>query len=135
MKGLLAAFLLVVFLSCSAAAQKTRFGQSLPYAKPGTHYPIQLHVSGVRVRVECDAPEECGKIIRAQAVLNGKRVELSGESWLSRNYYQVPVLPGDYQARLVKDPHPVAGTPFYQEYEILLPDRTVWSCAVTGLFE
>jgi hypothetical protein len=135
MKRLLGAFLFLAFLSSSLPAQKTRFGQGLPHARPGVDYPIQLHVSGVRVRVECYGPENCGRMLRAEAVLNGKKVELSGESWLSRSYYQVPVLPGDYQARLLKDPHPVAGTPFYREYEILLPDKTVWSCAVTGLLE
>jgi hypothetical protein len=135
MKKRLGVVLFLIFLSSSLSAQKTRFGQGLPHAKPGVDYPIKLHISGVRVRVECDGAGDCGRTLRADALLNGEKVELSGTAFLSRGFYRVVVLPGDYQARLQNAPHPVAGTPFFQEYEILLPDRTVWGCWVSGLFE
>ena len=50
-------------------------------------------------------------------------------------YQRFYVLPGDYDARLVKDSHKVAGSQLYREYELVLPDHVAWQCTVTGVFE
>jgi hypothetical protein len=55
-------------------------------------------------------------------------------------FHTVPVLPGDYQARLLKDspkksaykekdPH------LNKEYEAVMPDQTLLTSAVTGIAE
>ena len=129
---------ILLFLVCALpllSAQKTRFGQGLPYAKPGIDYPIQVHISGIRLRTECFSVQDCESTIHADAILSGKKIELSGTSWLSQDVYQDPFLPGNYTARLLKSPHKIDGGPLFQEYELILPDRRVWRCAVTGLFE
>jgi len=135
MKKCIGVLLFLAVLPPSLHPQKTRFGQGLPYAKPGVDYPVKIHVSGVRVRSEWDQAQESGRVLTAEATLEGKKVELTGATQLNRDFYRVPVLPGDYQARFLKNPHEVNGTPFYREYELLLPDRTVWRCTVTGVFE
>jgi hypothetical protein len=127
--------LLLVCVPCCLSAQKTRYGEGLPRARPGVSYPLKVHVSAMRLRTECQPLEGCAQAIYLDAALNGQKVELSGFAWLVKGVYDVRLLPGDYQARLLKDQHKVSGTPLYQEYEILLPDGTVWGCTVTGVSE
>ncbi|HEY1638647.1 MAG TPA: hypothetical protein VGF62_08995 [Rhizomicrobium sp.] len=135
MKRFAAVVLLLICALATLSAQKTRFGQGLPYAKPGIDYPTQVHISGIRLRTECFSVQDCANTIHADALLGGQKIELSGTSWLSQDVYQDPFLPGNYQARLLKSPHKIDGGPLFQEYELILPDRKVWRCAVTGLFE
>jgi hypothetical protein len=79
--------------------------------------------------------EGCAQAIYLDTILDGRKLELSGYSWLTKRLDDAQLVPGDYQARLVKDPHKVDGTLLYREYEILLPDGTVWDCSVSGLSE
>ena len=109
-------------------AQKTRAGQELPLARPGADYPIKVHISGMHYRT---SPYE--STIYADAVINGEKVELEGGQGIPYKYYKLSL--GDYQARLLKDPHKITDTPIFQEYEVVLPDKTVWRCTVTGVLE
>jgi hypothetical protein len=127
--------LLFAFLPCWLLAQKTRYGQGLPKAKPGVSFPIKAHVSAIRLRTECQGRESCEKLVYVDAMLNAQKVELSGSAWVAEQVSAPPLRPGDYQARFLKGPHRADGTPFFQKYELLLPDGTVWDCQVTGLSE
>jgi hypothetical protein len=113
--------------------QKTRLGQGLPHAKPGDDYPIKVHISGLHYRGEYIGSGQTADVIYADAVMNGKKVELQGDREVPFQYYKLPL--GDYQARLLKDPHKMGDTPIFQIYEVVLPDRTVWRCTVTGISE
>lgn len=116
--------------------QKTRYGQEPPKARAGVEYTIKVHVSGIHVRTDWIEPREGASlctIVTASAILSGQKIELTGDCF--PGHYLLNLLPGDYQARLLKDLHKMAGTPLYQEYEILLPDRTVWRSTVTGISE
>ena len=109
--------------------QKTRFSQGQQQAKPGDVYPIKVHISGLHYRVEGVA-----EVIFADAVVDGKKLELNGGQYSHfTKFYKLPL--GDYQARLLKDSHKITGTPMYQQYELVLPDHTVWDCTVTGFSE
>jgi hypothetical protein len=113
--------------------QKTRLGQGLPHAKPGVDYPIKVHISRIRYRGEYIGSGQNADILYADAVINGKNVELRGDGDVPFQYYKLPF--GDYQARLLKDPQKMAGTPLFQEYEVALPDKTVCRFTVTGISE
>ena len=117
--------------------QKTRLGQGLPLARPGVDYPIKVHVSGVHYREEYlegyIRTAHTEQVVYADAVINGKNVELRGDMNASYEYYKLPL--GDLQARLTKDPHKIDGTPIFQEYEVILPNKTLWRCIITGISE
>jgi hypothetical protein len=121
--------------------QKTRFGQELPHAKPGDDYPIKVHISGKHYREEYAGSGQDEDVIYADAVMNGKKVELRGYQGADfqyphghpLKYYKLPL--GDYQARLLKDSQKVDEAPLFQVYELVLPDETVWRCTVTGILE
>jgi hypothetical protein len=118
--------------------QKTRFGQELPHAKPGDNYPIKVHISGLHYRGEYVGsgqfgPGQTADVIYADAVMSGKKVELRGEQGIPTQHYNLPL--GDYQARLLKDPHKIGDTPIFQVYDVVLPDKTIWRCTVTGILE
>ena|ERR1700677_38039 len=117
--------------------QKTRMGQGLPSARSGVNYPTKVHISGVRYREEylegSLVPNRTEEVVYADAVINEMKVELRGDKNASYNYYKLPL--GDLQARLMKDPHKVDGTPIFQEYEVILPNKTLWRCIVTGISE
>jgi len=51
-------------------------------------------------------------------------------AWVS----QPGILLGDYTARLVR-PNQGSQASLFDEYELLLPDRRVWRCTVTGISE
>jgi hypothetical protein len=113
--------------------QKTRFGQELPHVKPGVDYPINVHISGIHYRKEYFGSGQTEDIVYVNAVMNGKKVELRGNRDFPFQYYKLS--PGDYQARLLKDPRKMGDTPIFQIYELLLPDRTVGKFTVTGISE
>jgi hypothetical protein len=128
-----------MFCLCSMAmqGQKTRLGQGLPSAKSGGDYQIKVHISGVHYREEYlegrPGPNHTEEVIYADAVINGKKVELRGDKNASYEYYKVPL--GDLQARLIKDPHKMGDAPMFQEYEVVLPNKTLWHSIVTGISE
>jgi hypothetical protein len=123
--------------------QKTRFGQELPRVKPGDNYPIKVHISGEHYREEYVGSGQDEDVIYADAFTDGKKIELRGYQGADFQYPHghplkyYKLLLGDYQARLVKDsPKPrVDEGPLFQVYELLLPDKTVWRCTVTGISE
>jgi hypothetical protein len=120
--------------------QKTRLGQELTHAKPGVDYPIKVHISGKHYRDEYFG-SQAQDVIYADAVMKGKKIELRGYQEADFQYphghplkfYKLPLR--DYQARLLKDSPKVDDAPLFQVYELLLPDKTVWSCTVTGISE
>jgi hypothetical protein len=124
---------LVALAFCSSSflmhGQKTRLSQEPQHATPGAVYLIKVHISGLHYRVE-----DVAWVIYADAVVDGKKVELYGaqRSHFS-TFYKLPL--GDYQARLLRDSHKIDGTPMYQQYELVLPDSAVWRCTVTGFSE
>jgi hypothetical protein len=135
-------FVALAFCFCSLAmqGQKTRYGQDLPHAKPGIDYPIKLHVSGVRYRQEYVGSGQTADIIYVDVVMNGsdvvmneKKLELRGDKEFPFQFYKLS--PGDYQARLLKDPHKMENTPIFRIYEVVFPDKTVGSFTVTGISE
>ena len=113
--------------------QKTRYGQELPHARPGDDYPIKVHISGIHYRKEYIGSGQTADVIYADAVMNGKKVELRGDREAPFQYYKLPL--GDCQARLLKDPHKITDTPLFQIYEVVFPDKTVGSFTVTGISE
>jgi hypothetical protein len=128
-------FLAICFLPM-LSAQKTRYGQEPPVAKTGVDYPVKVHISGIRVRTDWIEPPEGSSmctIVTADAALSGQKIELTGDCF--PGHYLPHLLPGDYQARLLKDSHRIQGTPLYQEYEVVLPDRSAWRGTVTGISE
>jgi hypothetical protein len=134
--------LLACFLPClqtQLKAQKVRYGQAPPKAKPGVDYPLTVHVSGIRVRQRCSNDSfsttpsgiSCKNVVYVDALTGDGKIELVGD-WI---WYRYPMnlTPGDYHARLLKDPH--NATPIDREYEFVLPDRSVWRTTVTGFSE
>jgi hypothetical protein len=141
----LVAFLALLLCSTSLIhGQKTRFGQA-PRAKPGDDYPLNVHISGIRIRTYFASPSWIGpnflaterneEVAYADAVLNGKKIELLGAwTWIPGSY-QTPLSLGDFQARLLKDSPKMSVPPIGQEFELLLPKQIVWRCTVTGVSE
>lgn len=75
-------------------------------------------------------------MLHADAVLNQQKIELTGDFIYTPGFFKVGLVPGDYSARLLKVARKdAAAPPLYDEYELILPDRTVWRCSVTGIFE
>ncbi|SPE18976.1 conserved exported hypothetical protein [Candidatus Sulfotelmatomonas gaucii] len=138
------AWVALLLLAClpllPAQEAETRFGQEPPTAKPGVDYLVKVHVSGIRVHRYCDR-DGCNSVLFADAVLNQQKVELTGGIiYGARAFYdprnsQRRLAPGDYTARLRKAAHKDGPHSLYDEYELLMPDRTVWRCTVTGIFE
>ena len=125
--------LAICFCCFAARGQKTRLGQDLPHAKEGVAYPIKVHVSGVHYRTEYIGSGQMNHTMYIDAVINGGKVELQVNQDIPFHLYNWPL--GDQQARLLKDPHKTNDTPLFREYELLLPDNTVWRCTVTGISE
>ncbi len=81
-------------------------------------------------------------VMSAEAILNGRKIELSGLAVLLNNNGQIKsgnnamlIVPGDYQARLLKDVHNSDSTAIHQEYDLLLTDGIVWHCMISGVSE
>ncbi len=129
-------FVALLLCLCSLAmyGQKTRFGQEPPRAKPGVDYPIAVHISGLHLRGEYNGSNLEENVVYADAMANGKRLELRGDQdQVPFVHYDLAL--GDYQARLLKDSHWQGDTPMSQEYELVLPNKIVWRCVVTGVYE
>jgi hypothetical protein len=131
--------LAISFCCFSALAQKTRLQQEVPHAKPGVVYPIKVHVSGMHYRTEAFG-ESIADVMYMDALMEGKKVELRISQNVPPLFFRLSFQShifslGDYQARLLKDPHKTNDTPLFREYELLLPDNTIWHCTVTGISE
>lgn len=126
MRKSIAVLFLLACLLPTVYGQKTRFSQQPHKPKPPIVYPLKIHISGVQVLTTCNG-NGCYGDMAAYAVLNGKKIDLTG------NYLDFPT--GDYQARL-RTMKPVANpTKIGVKYELLLPDGTVWRCIVSGFSE
>jgi len=66
------------------------------------------------------------------AILNGKKVEMFG---VIDKHHDSLVGPGDYWAMLPKKPRVRGGEVLYQDYYLLLPDKTAWTFEITGFSE
>jgi hypothetical protein len=140
MKRPLIALLLLACLPL-VYAQKYRYGQEPPMAKAGVDYPIRAHVSAIRVQFQYDPSRyelrtgPYGEELHADMVIDQKKLELTCGILYDPRRYPLDLVPGDYTARLLKTAHQGATAPLYDEYELLLPDRHVWQCTVTGISE
>jgi hypothetical protein len=144
MKKFVVALFLLLFSTSLIYGQKTRYGQA-PRAKQGVDYPLKVHISGIHIRTYYKSPSWVGPdylaeernedVAYADAVLDGKKIELLGAwTWIPGSY-QTPLSSGDFQARLLKDSPKMSVGPIGQEYELILPERIVWRCTVTGVSE
>jgi hypothetical protein len=119
--------------------QKSRVGQGPPFAKPKVDYPLKVHITGIRIHLSyCtgfSGNPECNDEVHVNMNVNGKIIECSGDPVYSTHRYEFRILPGDYQARLVKSGPSKDDMPVYQVYELLLPERRAWQCIVTGFSE
>lgn len=134
---------LSVFLFCSlplAHGQKYRMGQAPPGGTNPTDFPIKVHISGSRLRLNCYGNSNgafkvsCAYGLYADADLDGKKVELWGSSNIGK-YKSAILAPGNYMAQLTKDSHNADQTVLSQSYSLLLPDGTVWQCTLSGVTE
>jgi len=129
-------FVLVLCLGLCAPVVRAQNPTSA--AAPAVGAIVNVHVVGAHV-VPCGG---CSLNLYLEAVIDGKKYELLGSSFVSHKLLQGTQInsgallpPGDYQAKLTKDLRSTSGM-FYQEYELLLPDhKSVWKCAVTGIEE
>jgi len=125
--------LLVCFVSLHA--QKTRFGQELPYAKPGVSYPLTVHVYGVHVRADCEIRTGyCINVLYADITANGRKLELRGTTNIPEKPYKGMGLLsfGDFRARVLKN---ASGVDLGDEYELVVADNRVLQCVVSGMVE
>jgi hypothetical protein len=126
----------VVLLLCSVSlhAQKTRFGQDLPFAKPGVSYPLTVHVYGVHVRGEC-AGNDCVSVVYADVSAKGRKLEFrcGGLDVPEKLFKGTGPLPlGDVHARILKN---TFGVELGDEYEVVVAGNRVLECAVSGMVE
>jgi hypothetical protein len=132
--------LLLCLGSIAANGQKWRVGQPPPHAKPGIDYPIKVHVSGIHLRNEYDGTDQRTSRIYADATMDGKKIELRFNLEPYPWFHTVPILPGDYQARLLKDSpkkssYKTSDSRLEQEYELVMPDKSLLTSTVTGIAE
>lgn len=137
MKNPAVLFLMATCFVPYLCGQRLRYGQTLPKAKPGVIYPVKVQISSIHVRSLCSVTTEatCEDVAYLEATVNGQRIELMGNWYWDPKHYHLPLTLGDHQARLVKDAPLASAGPFYRKYELLLPDKTVWRCTVTGIAE
>jgi hypothetical protein len=132
-----ATILLLLFcFSPFVAGQKTRLGETPPKAKPGVDYPIQLHVTGVHIRSHCEGSlngVSCSDLLYVDAAVDGMKIELVGD--VGTGSLSVYLPPGDYRARLTAKSPGTILTALGQGYELLLPDKSVWSGNISGFSE
>jgi len=118
-------------------AQKHRSEQA-PTPPNFADFPIRVHISASYLRLNCNDigfnKVTCRYGLYAEAILEGKKVELWGESKIGK--YQLALLaPGDYMAQLMKDDHNPDQSVLSRSYEFLLPDGTGWQCQLSGITE
>jgi hypothetical protein len=128
-------FVLPILFLCSmtSAQGKYRPGQ-YPINQNPNDYTINFHVSATHFRqcatVGLNAP--CGEGVYVDAILNGKKVDLFG---VADKRQSVLLAPGDYRAMLSKKPRLGGSAVLFQNYYMLLPDKSAWRCEITGFSE
>jgi hypothetical protein len=139
-------FVIVGFLlgsACSIYGQKYRMGQAPKPANPA-EFPLHLHISASHLRRVCSGDDSGGSRLAnvsctsnglfVDAVLNGRKVELWGDSKIGKLQSAV-LAPGDYTAQLANDGHNTDQTVISQDYKVLLHDGTSWLCHLSGIVE
>jgi len=124
----------VVFLCSIASAQgKYRPGQ-IPANQNPNDYTIKVHICATHFRhcATIGVNSACGGGLYVDAILDGKKVELSGG--VNKNQMLL-IVPGDYRAMLPNKPRAVGSAVLFQHYYVLLPDKTAWPCEITGFSE
>jgi len=156
MKKFVAVFCLLICATSLVYGQKTRFGhvqvaekpnpkpKPKPNPKPNpADYPVKIHISATHIRHNCSGNASgfgdtfsgnihCGDLLYADAILNGKKIELAGDAVVVEKFFGL-IIPGDYQAKLTRDNHNSDGTLFSQAYDLLLTDGMVWHCWTSGI--
>lgn len=133
--SVLALFLLAGLLPL-AQSQKTRFGQTQEKADPA-NFPVHVHISNSHIRYSCSGVNTsimCNPNLYADAVIDGKKVELWGQATIGKVHFAV-LAPGDYQAQVKDEAHNADNTALSRNYLLLLSDGTTWHCALSGLSE
>jgi hypothetical protein len=124
----------ILILDSIAPAQgKYRPGQ-VPVNQNLNDYTIRVHISATHFR-QCatiGVNSACGVGVYVDAILDGKKVELSGG--VSKNQMLL-IVPGDYRAMLPKRTRAGGSAVLFQRYYVLLPDKTAWPCEITGFSE
>ena len=128
--------LVFLILFCGAIAQgqgKYRPGQ-YPLNQNPNDYAIDLHISAIHVGTcaTVEVGSDCEHGVRVNAILNGKKLELSGGA---DQHQLLLIAPGDYRARLYKKPRAGSNQILFQQYYVLLGDKSAWRCEVTGFSE
>jgi hypothetical protein len=127
-------FVLSLFLCSMASAQgKYRPGQ-YPANQNPNDYTVKLHISATHFR-QCDAVgfnAPCHEGVYVDATLTGKKVELFGAVDKRQSLL---LIPGDYRAMLPKKARAGGSQVLFQQYYVLLPDKTAWPCEITGFSE
>jgi hypothetical protein len=136
---------MLFLLLCGASAvhgQKTRYGQeeqTPPTPKPAptptpSGYTLKVHVYASHLSADLSS-------LYVEATWNGMKYELKGDGSIvtkkaafSLKTQTVLIEPGDYQAKQTVDFHNAANM-IYREYELLLPDNSIWKGVVTGISE
>jgi len=147
MKKFAAVFCLLLCATSLVYGQKTRFGQAKvaeksnpkpnPKPQPADYPPVKIHISATHIRQHCvynGALVACPSELFAEAIVNGKKIELSGGSVKDKKAI-VLIVPGDYQAKLTSNNQNANGTLFMQEFDLLLSDGMVWHCMTVGISE
>jgi hypothetical protein len=132
MKQYVAVLFLVFCTTTSIFGQKTQLEQST-VKTDATNQTITAHISASHLQTEC-FNNVCSWKLYADAILNGKKIELAGVAIITMNNYSL-IKPGDYQIRLTKDIHNTDRTLFSQAYDLLLTDGSVWHCFTAGISE
>jgi len=97
-------------------------------------YPVKMHISSTHFRnIFAQTPAECDLLV-ADVIVNGIKLELAGPALVIEKRFSL-IRPGDYLAKLTKEVHNQDGSAFVQDYEILLPDGTIWKCYTFGISE
>ncbi|MGA3011335.1 MAG: hypothetical protein ABSD72_13845 [Terracidiphilus sp.] len=131
-------FLLLGFIT-PISGQKTRYGQEPPHAKKGVDYPIKVHITGMHIGAYCTSHWDdrygysCSSALYADVILDGKKLELRGDWAYSNNQFRL--LPGNYDARLLKANHQAGDSPINDIYELRTPDNRILRGTVTGISE
>jgi hypothetical protein len=137
MSKLLTVLLLTLCLAPFLSGQETRFGKALPKRPNPADFPIKVHVSASHVRHSCEGgftKVSCNYGLYVDAVLNGKKLELLGTTDTEK-YHFFLLIPGDYQARITLDLPLTDDAVISREYDVLLPDDTLWHCVLSGISE
>lgn len=136
MRKFLAVAVLPICFATIVSAQKYRYGQA---PKP-IGSAIQAHIYASHIRYACDTnlfvrPQyECGPVLDIDALLDGEKAELMGPLNIEDHDLSV-IMPGDYEATLTKDDESKDRTAVHQEYNLKLPDGTIWHGVLIGVSE